>query len=246
AHDLKTPLTCIQGHAQLLSRYVRTARAKTMAQRGPLVRLLEDCERHLPALEKQVTRIEQLLRDTLDLARSDDGDLALTLVRANLSDLLARAARAVEAENSRGIAIDAPTEVEVRCDAARIERVLGELISYVMRSGGSERGVRVRVTETGEGDARFVRIAIEYTQPAQPSNFRSRSTSIKSGTNSAASPLDLRLAVGAAILRQHGGSLRHLPDKAGGSELLLVLPALETPPSQQGEIHGAPDRNRGR
>lgn len=250
AHEVKTPLTCIQGHAQLLSRYVRTARAATKTKRGTLARLLDDCERHLPALEKQVARIEQLLRDMLDLARSDEGDLALVRTHVNLVAVVNQAIQSLETELACEIAVDAPETLDVQCDAARIEQVLRELLRYVARGGGQERPVRIHVTEADDGEnGRCVaQVTVGYEEhTAKPTRVTRRASSAQFGTNSATSLLDLRLMLSAAILRQHGGSLYHFSDEAGGSEVVLALPIPEElHPSQIGEIHGAPDRTRGR
>lgn len=258
AHEVKTPLTCIQGHAQLLSRYARAARAATKAKHGTLADLLDDCERHLPTLEKQVARIERLLRDALDLAQSDDdGGLALVLTRVNLASLVCRVAQSLEAELARTIVVDAPTAVWVECDAARIEQVLGELLRYVARGDGQERDMYMRVTEVAEGakgGPRAARIAIGYLRASVSNMPDCPVATAHFGTDSAASPLDLRLALSAAILRQHGGSLRHVygSDEADGSEMVLTLPVHEAHPApsmqtgQIGELHGTPNPRRGR
>ncbi|HLZ22797.1 MAG TPA: histidine kinase dimerization/phospho-acceptor domain-containing protein [Ktedonobacterales bacterium] len=247
AHEVKTPLTCIQGHTQLLSRYVRATRAATTAKHGILARLLDDCERHLPALQTQVKRIEYLLRDMLDAAQSDGGSLVLVRTRVDLVSLISLVARRLEVEVSRKIAIDAPAAVWVMCDAMRIEQTLHELIYYVLRGDGQERDIRVRISEAVKGGERVASIAVEYAQARELVAPAHHMTNTIFGTASAATPRDFRLALSAAILGQHGGSLHLQPDDAGGNEIMLTLPILEMYPdsAQTGELHGPSDRTFG-
>lgn len=248
AHEVKTPLTSIQGHAQLLSRYVRAARDATKTKQGVLARLLDDCERNLPPLEKQVARINQLIRDMLDLAQSDDGSLVLTPERANLASLVAQTAQSLSAELARGITVDAPEEgVWVACDITRMERVLCDVIQHVAHNGGLERDVAIRMVAADEAGTHYAQVRVGYQEGSAPDCALHPGTFAIPGTELAASPLDLRLALSAAIMRLHGGYLRYIPAAAGDTELLLALPMVgPSSASTLGEdFYGGSNRSRG-
>ena len=59
-HDLKTPLTTISGHAQLLSRAIRRSPSLTDDERGRMVEALATIE---AAVRTMVTLIEAMGRD---------------------------------------------------------------------------------------------------------------------------------------------------------------------------------------
>jgi signal transduction histidine kinase len=249
AQEVQTPLTCIQGHGQLLRRYARAARATTKARRGTLARLLDDCERHLPGLEKHVARIDQLLRDMLDLIQSADGGPALVPLRVDLAALITGVAQRLSAEGASAILVDAPDAVRVACDKARIERVVDELLRYMLR-GDRERQVRVQVTQSARDSAPdgapVARVVIASPHVAAQEMPESKQpATARFGTNSAASQPDPRLAMSAAILRLHGGSLHVTPGEEGDGGIVLQLPLLETHATETGETHEVPNPHRG-
>ena len=62
-HDLKTPLTTISGHAQLLGRAIRRSPSLTEDERGRMVEALGTIE---AAVRTMVTLIDAMGRDGVD------------------------------------------------------------------------------------------------------------------------------------------------------------------------------------
>ncbi len=68
-HDLKTPLTTIRGHAELLARFVRRSRSLTEEEQS---RILEG----LAAIDAAVVAMVVIIDDIQGSYRDDDGEKA--------------------------------------------------------------------------------------------------------------------------------------------------------------------------
>lgn len=235
AHEVKTPLTCINGHAQLVRRYVRSARD---AATGELTlesaaRVVDACERHLPELERQVAHIERLMRGMLDLAHIEHGPLSLTLERCNFATLLRRAIRDVDSFENCELSLTIPDRVWLTCDARRVEQALYDVLHYAIRMGGYGGTVCVRVAERRLNGVRYVMAVIGdrcHTQDAREcailtrGELRSLRNHVVAGVDQVPAPLALGVALSATICRMHGGDLYYLPPAATGGVFVLALP----------------------
>lgn len=235
AHEVKTPLTCINGHAQLVRRYVRSARN---AATGALTlesaaRVVDACERHLPALERQVAHIERLMRDMLDLAQIEHGPLSLALERCDFVSLLQRAIRDVDVFENCELALTIPDRVWLTCDARRIEQALYDVLHYAIRVGGYGGTVCVRVTERRLNGVKYVMAVIGNRRHAPGTHdcailsrheLRMLSNYVVAGVDQVPAQLALGVALSATISRMHGGNLYYQPPAATGGVFVLALP----------------------
>ena len=126
SHDLKTPLTLIKGHADLL--YARAARSDN----PELARMMSG----LGSITANSAQMAQLIDELLELARLQVGQ-SLELDRRPV-DLVALARRVTKDHDRAShrhrirFRADAPT-IEGRWDAARLERVLDNLLSNAVK-----------------------------------------------------------------------------------------------------------------
>lgn len=229
AHEVRTPLTCIKGHAQLLGRQVHAARSEKTGRltRDGAAIVLDACERHLGPLEYQVKRIERLIHDMIDLARTAQGRLDLRLERHNLVTIVEQAIAATDLPASQSIMLDAPAEAWLRCDGARIEQALYDIVQHVLRVWSQEGAIHIAVRELTQGEAhQTVTIIGDEATEATLAVWRCGAQSYPplSGPECVHSPLDLGLALSAAIAQHHEGQLYQIANRHGGSNFLFVLP----------------------
>lgn len=202
AHDVRSPLTAIRGALQVL----RNRTSLDEATRAHLLRLAD----------RQAERLQRLAADLLDLARLDEGKLALTLADVRLLDAVARAADFLDREGA--LEVDVPAELEVRADRDRLEQVLVNLVGNALKHGMPPIEVRARrrgpdvlleVRDHGEGIP-----AEDVPQMFEPFAAGIGGDSVGMG-----------LWIVGALTEAHGGSVRYEDAEDGGARFLVVLPA---------------------
>lgn len=237
AHEVKTPLTGISGHAQLVRRYVRTARN---AATGKLTleaaaRVVDACERHLPPLERQVAHIERLMRSMLDMAQIEHGPLSLALERCDFVALLRRAVRDVDAFENCQLALTVPDRLWLRCDARRIEQTLYDVLHYAIRVGGYGNTLSVGVAVHRLNGERYVMATIGNRSESSEGEsddcailsrreLRMLRDHVVPGVDQVPGAPALSLALSATMSREHDGNLYHVPYSSRGGIFVLALP----------------------
>ena len=220
SHELRTPLTSIRGYAELFRRG---------AGQRP-----EDLARSMARIEAEAERMGVLVDDLLLLARLDQGrplehePVDLTAIVADAVD----AARAIDP----GRALDATTDGSaiVEGDAGRLRQVVDNLLENArvhtppntathVRLASDTSGVRLAVADEGPGmDPEVAANAFERFYRGDPARARS--------TGGAG----LGLAIVAAIVGAHGGTVR-VADGTWGTTIVVTLPpATAERPSGEG------------
>lgn len=152
SHDLRTPLTSMRVVIEALADGV-----------------IEDADarrRYLASAQADIRSMSQLIDELFELAQIDAGGLTLNLMSASLHDLISDVlTRLRPVAEARGVALDGRVDSAVdpvTLDAARIERVLVNLLTNALRHtppGGrvsvqadrAAHTVRVQVSDTGDG-----------------------------------------------------------------------------------------------
>jgi signal transduction histidine kinase len=163
SHELRTPLNAILGFAQLLEY------TELDEDDADSVRLITQAGQHLLAL----------VNDTLDISRTDTGDLALALETVPVGDVWRECLDLVGADAiTRRLTIAAVAEedrrVAVLADRRRLTQVLVNLTSNAVkynRDGGSV-AMTCRVLDPGDDDSgeRWARISVTDTGSGVPAD----------------------------------------------------------------------------
>jgi len=136
SHDLRNPLTVIQGRVQLLLRYL---------QRQQLDRALESAQTILTSSK----RMDGMLTDLLEQMRLESGNTDLHTEPTDLTWLLARIVAQFAADEESGqIHLDDAPPLTAPLDPARIERVMLNLLSNA-RKYSSNSPIVVHVDRDG-------------------------------------------------------------------------------------------------
>lgn len=208
AHDLRTPLTTITGYTQ--------------AMRDGLITDPEAQMRTLTTIANESDRMSRLIRDLLDLARLQTGQLALyrqpTPIEALLDAAVERFRGQADAKEIK-LVVEAES-VSITIDRDRIARVLDNLLANAVRHTPNGGSIRLRGHASGDG----VEITIEDSGPGIPPTLlprlfqryvRGEETSDRNG---------LGLAVAREIVNAHGGSIAAENRPEGGARIRILLP----------------------
>ncbi len=120
AHDLRTPLTRLRGHAELALRNGN----------------VEEYEEALAMVVEQTDQAGDLLSALMDIAEAEQGMLSLEGIPCNLSTLAAEVIDMYELiaeEKGQSLALKTPEEVLLSGDPVRLRRILGNLVDNALK-----------------------------------------------------------------------------------------------------------------
>ena len=215
SHELRTPLNAVLGWAQILKR---------TGIGDP-----DQAARAIDAIERNAQAQAQLVEDLLDTSRVVSGKLRITFVPVHLADIVQSAVESLRPlAKSRGLDLTLTVGeglVPIMADAARLQQVIGNLVSNalkftppggrvevsVRRSGGT---MEIAVADTGAGIApEFLPFVFDRFRQAD-----STTTRMHGG-------LGLGLSIARHLVALHGGTIRaESPGEQQGATFTVVLP----------------------
>jgi signal transduction histidine kinase len=228
AHDLRTPLTALQGHLEALAQ----PHAGSDDRRAPPRQALLD------AALGQSSKVRRLTQQLFELATLQSIDELPQREPFRLDELVSDTVQKFDPGvlgRRVTLAQPAPEPVVLEGDLHLIERALSNLIDNAMRHAGSDQPVQVslhregqqvqvRVSDRGTGLPADLARRLDADQPVrEPRSLRPGSDFGGFG--------GLGLAIAQRIARLHGGRLHTLPGQGVGTMLALALPLVGAGPA---------------
>jgi signal transduction histidine kinase/DNA-binding LacI/PurR family transcriptional regulator/AraC-like DNA-binding protein/response regulator of citrate/malate metabolism len=224
SHELLTPIVLLVGLSEMMLR-------EGIGDRPPLPQAYRQ---DLTRIHASAQQLGSLVRDVLDLSRSQMGQLTLAKKPIEIADVLKPIDLVCEQmATSKGLAwrIDMPENPPlVMGDAARLQQVVLNLVSNAVKftSQGSV-GIDVSVTDG------FIEIAVGDTGLSVPAadqeaifdEFRQSERTVLRGFGG----LGIGLAICRQLVEMHGGAIgvRSSGEEDSGSTFYFNLPILSTP-----------------
>jgi two-component system, OmpR family, sensor histidine kinase MtrB len=205
AHDLRTPLNALRIGVALLNR-------------RPTDRRTAD------RIASQVDRMERMVDDLLDSTRIEAGRFDLRLEPRDVRDIVARTMEMQQiASPDRSFVVSLPDgPVLVRCDVARIERVLTNLVSNAVKYSPDSSDVEVTLAERGRMAALSV---ADHGVGIQPADRERIFEPFSRGENvGRIGGVGLGLSVTRRIVEAHGGDVGVQSTPGRGSVFTVRLP----------------------
>jgi two-component system phosphate regulon sensor histidine kinase PhoR len=217
SHELRTPVTAIQGFVETL--------------RDGAIEDPEKAERFLAIVGRQAERLGHIIEDLLALSRIERGMEAgaIDLVEADIGDVVAAAASDCEITAEDGgvsVDVDCPSGLRVKMSPALMEQAVVNLLDNAIKY--SESGNSVCVRALCDGDEVVVQVrdngcgipAAQLEDIFEPFYCVDKSRSRKLGGTG------LGLAIVRHIVQVHGGRVTVESTVGKGSTFALRLPAV--------------------
>lgn len=234
SHDLRTPLAAILGLAITLSREdldVDIHEARELAGR----------------IAQNARKLDRIVNDLLDIDRLSRGIVAPTLRMADVGDLVR--ALVVESDLAGDRKVTVSTEpVTIPVDAAKVERIVENLLANTGRHTPRDAHVWVRVERRDDGAL----ITVEDDGPGIPETLRDAIFEpFAQGEPSSHSPgVGVGLTLVARFAELHGGRAWVEPREGGGASFRVFLPARPAVPmagandQPTGTVSSGPDASQ--
>jgi signal transduction histidine kinase len=216
SHELRSPLTSVQGFAELLL----LEREQLSPKQAETVEVILDNTRHLV----------RLLNDLLDLARSDAGRLTIRAEPTEATGLIEDAARTMRAQfdarrQQLHLEIDADLP-RIEADRDRIRQVLVNLLTNAHEYCPEGAGIEVKAHRTGAD----VEIEVIDDGPGIPAqqleHIFERFTRGDAGETQRVGGTGLGLAISKSLVELHGGTIAAESTPGAGSTFRVQLPAI--------------------
>ncbi len=223
SHELKTPLTSIQGFSQALEEGAISS-PEEYRQAGRII-------------NEETQRMRSLVDDLIELSQLESGQAALQREPIDLDDLLRVCARRFEwrlRDSGATIHLDLQSPPPLEGDERRLEQAFTNLIDNAVRhtprdgtitvGARAENGlVRVSVHNTGS-----------YIAPEDVPRLFERFFQLDRNRARTSGGAGLGLAIASEVIQAHGGDIRAASDTENGTEFTVTLPIRPPPPEADG------------
>jgi NtrC-family two-component system sensor histidine kinase KinB len=211
SHELRTPLTSVQMGVYLLLE--RAAGELTDKQVEVLSACRDDCD-----------RLDQLMRDLLDVSRIEAGESKPSFEPVRTRDLLDAATKELQPQvESKGLdfKVEAPVDLPlVRADRSQVERVLANLVVNAIRY--TKRG-EIKISAQLRGN--LVAVSVSDTGSGIPAEYLPHIfDKFVQVPGAATGGAGLGLAISRLIVEAHGGQISVQSEPHRGSTFTFTLP----------------------
>jgi len=214
SHDFRSPLTVVRGAVELLL--------------GERPGVLTPGQRELAeSAERNVLRLEEFTEELLEMARLEQGAVALEPeeldVRILLNEIVSDH-QILAKQRRQWFALDAPADaMTVSADRGRLRQALSNLVGNAIKYAPTGTPITVRA----ERQNGLFRIAVSDHGPGIPREERGQMfEKFFRGRGVGATPgAGLGLSIARSLVVLHGGTLDYEDTPGGGSTFVVRLPA---------------------
>jgi len=219
SHELKTPITSINGYVQLLLNIYNESDDQRLHLSKTTVKS------SLTTIAKQITKLTRLVSELLDLSKIESGKLELHQTEFDLADMVEETVQDVRHTTSKhAIILHNDFEGKVFADKDRIAQVLLNLLTNAIKYSPNSDHVEVVV----EGDREIATIKVRdhgigIDKKDQAKIFE-RFYRVEGKSEQTFPGFGIGLFIASEIIHRHSGSITVESEKGKGSVFTVTLP----------------------
>jgi len=213
SHELRTPLSLIKGYTETLLDGAKDNR--------------EVAKKFLQTIQRNSERLQLLIEDLLTISELESGRIKMNLQSVALRTLVDRV---FEDLKTRAVArkivlANEVPELQIRCDADRLQQVLGNLVDNAIKYGRAEGRVTVRGQKVNGG---AVEVRVQDDGPGIPAESLERVFErfyrVDKARSREQGGTGLGLSIVKHIVQSHGGRVWAKSEVGKGATFYFTLP----------------------
>lgn len=213
AHELRTPLSLILGHAE-----------------GVKDGVLEPSRENFEIIREEAERLEQLVNDLRTLSLADAGELAVEVQQVDINNLM----RDVHTHyltlfNQKRITLNldpAPGILNADLDPSRFTQVLNNILNNALRYTPEGGRVELKTQAAGNRIQLSVKDSGEGVSSEEAQHLFDRFYRVDESRNRNDGGSGLGLAIAKSIVEMHNGRIWAESEKGKGLRVIIELPAV--------------------
>lgn len=212
SHELRTPLTSLEMGVHLL---LERSTGELSPRQHEIVTMCRD----------DTLRLDQLVKDLLDLSRIESGEAAPHLTAVSANALVTAAVEPLRRQaDAKGVTlrVNAPASLpDIAADRGQMERVITNLVTNAIRA--TERGGEIDIAAERRNE--YVAISVRDTGRGIPHDYLARVFEpFVQVPNAPAGGAGLGLSISRRIVQAHGGQITVRSEPGQGTTFTFTLP----------------------
>jgi PAS domain S-box-containing protein len=219
SHELKTPITSINGYVQLLLNIYNETDDQALQLAKPTVKS------SLNTIAKQVTKLTRLVSELLDLSKIESGKLELHKTEFVLADMVEETVQDVRhATSKHAIIVHNEFEGEIFADKDRIAQVIMNFLTNAIKYSPDADSVEVFV----QGNEKFACVRVkDYGIGIHKKDHQrifERFYRVEGRSEQTFPGFGIGLFIASEIIHRHKGTISVNSERGKGAEFTVMLP----------------------